>query len=142
MEAGDVGRIRSGEKRVNEAANPTVVRHVEVRNKAGLHARPATMLAMKAKEYDAEIELVLQAVPEDHHLEAGTRADAKNSIELISLGARPVRRSRSRPPAARPRPPPPPSPSSSTAASAWKTISVLAGGCAPRSHDGSAVVPP
>ena len=64
-----------------------VVRRVEVRNRAGLHARPATMLSMKAKEFEAEVELVLAEVPADHHLDAGTRADAKNSIELISLGA-------------------------------------------------------
>jgi phosphotransferase system HPr (HPr) family protein len=64
-----------------------VVRRVQVRNKAGLHARPAMMLSMQAKTYESEIELVLADVPADHHLEAGTRADAKNSIELISLGA-------------------------------------------------------
>lgn len=64
-----------------------VVREVRVLNKAGLHARPAMMLSMEAKEYASEIELVLAEVPPDHHLEAGTRADAKNSIELISLGA-------------------------------------------------------
>lgn len=64
-----------------------VKRRVEVFNKAGLHARPATMIAIKAKEFASEVELVLASVPEDHHLEAGTRADAKNSIELISLGA-------------------------------------------------------
>ena len=64
-----------------------VVRRVQVLNKAGLHARPAMMLSMEAKEYASEIELVLAEAPPDHHLEAGTRADAKNSIELISLGA-------------------------------------------------------
>jgi phosphocarrier protein len=64
-----------------------VVRRVAVRNRAGLHARPATMIAMKAKEFTAVVELVLVSVPADHHLEAGTRVDAKNSIELISLGA-------------------------------------------------------
>ena len=64
-----------------------VQRRVQVHNKAGLHARPATMIAMKAKEFASEVELVLDSVPEDHHLEPGTRADAKNSIELISLGA-------------------------------------------------------
>jgi phosphotransferase system HPr (HPr) family protein len=68
-------------------AGDPVVRRVEVLNRAGLHARPATMLAIKAKEYDSEVELVLVTVPADHHLDPGTRADAKNSIELISLGA-------------------------------------------------------
>ncbi|MDF1702639.1 MAG: HPr family phosphocarrier protein [Planctomycetota bacterium] len=72
---------------MSEAAADPIIRRVEVRNRAGLHARPATMLSLKAKEYDAEVELVLVEVPDNHHLEAGTRADAKNSIELISLGA-------------------------------------------------------
>ena len=45
------------------------------------------MIAIKAKEFVCEVELVLVTVPDDHHLEPGTRADAKNSIELISLGA-------------------------------------------------------
>jgi len=68
-------------------ATEPVQRRVEVRNKAGLHARPATMIAIKAKEFACDVELVLVDVPADHHLEPGTRADAKNSIELISLGA-------------------------------------------------------
>ena len=72
---------------MSESTTDPVVRRVEVRNRAGLHARPATMLSMKAKEFEAEVELVLADVPEGHHLESGTRADAKNSPELISLGA-------------------------------------------------------
>jgi phosphocarrier protein NPr len=72
---------------VSEATTQPVVRRVQVRNKAGLHARPAMILSLAAKEYEAAIDLVLAAVPADHHLEQGTRADAKNSIELISLGA-------------------------------------------------------
>lgn len=72
---------------MSESTTDPVVRRVEVRNRAGLHARPATMLSLKAKEYEAEVELVLADVPAGHHLEPGTRADAKNSIELISLGA-------------------------------------------------------
>ncbi|MDA1194841.1 MAG: HPr family phosphocarrier protein [Planctomycetota bacterium] len=71
----------------SSASSQPVVRRVEVRNRAGLHARPATMLSMKAKQFQCEVELVLVTVPNGHHLEAGTRADAKNSIELISLGA-------------------------------------------------------
>jgi phosphotransferase system HPr (HPr) family protein len=65
-----------------------VVRRVEVRNRAGLHTRPAAILSAEAKKYAAaEIELVLVAAPDDHHLEAGARADAKSIVELISLGA-------------------------------------------------------
>ncbi len=79
-----------GESESLDTSGPTtepVQRRVEVFNKAGLHARPATMIAIKAKEFASDVELVLASVPEDHHLEPGTRADAKNSIELISLGA-------------------------------------------------------
>ena len=72
---------------MSESTTDPIVQRVEVLNRAGLHARPATMLSMKAKEFAAEIELVLADVPAGHHLDAGTRADAKNSIELISLGA-------------------------------------------------------
>jgi phosphotransferase system HPr (HPr) family protein len=64
-----------------------VTRRVRVLNRAGLHARPAMIVSMEAKAYAADVELVLRDVPGDHHLEVGTRADAKNSIELISLGA-------------------------------------------------------
>lgn len=72
---------------VSEATTEPQVRRVTVRNKAGLHARPAMILSLEAKQYESEIDLVLAEVPADHHLERGTRADAKNSIELISLGA-------------------------------------------------------
>lgn len=72
---------------VDGSTADAVIRRVTVLNKAGLHARPAMILSMEAKNFEAEVELVLQGVPADHHLEAGTRADAKNSIELISLGA-------------------------------------------------------
>lgn len=72
---------------MSESTTGPVVRRVEVRNRSGLHARPATMISMRAKDFDADVELVLADVPAGHHLEAGTRADAKNSIELISLGA-------------------------------------------------------
>jgi len=81
------GRINMDDSHMSGPVTDPVVRRVQVRNKAGLHARPAMMLSMEAKEYASEIELVLADVPPDHHLEAGTRADAKNSIELISLGA-------------------------------------------------------
>jgi len=64
-----------------------VSRRVEVLNKAGLHARPAMMLSMEAKRFECAIELVLPCALPGHHLVAGSRADAKNSIELISLGA-------------------------------------------------------
>ncbi len=77
---------QEGESMSQPVTEP-VQRRVEILNRAGLHARPATMIAIKAKEFECEIELILATVPEDHHLEAGTRADAKNSIELISLGA-------------------------------------------------------
>jgi phosphotransferase system HPr (HPr) family protein len=72
---------------VSDLENQLIVRRVEVRNAAGLHARPAMMVSMEAKRFQCEIEFVLTTVPSGHHLDEGTRADAKNSIELISLGA-------------------------------------------------------
>jgi phosphotransferase system HPr (HPr) family protein len=72
---------------MSDQVTDPVVRRVQVRNKAGLHARPAMMLSMEAKAYASDIELVLADVPTDHHLEIGTRADGRNSIELMSLGA-------------------------------------------------------
>ena len=85
--AGSAHKIRKAEQAMSGSVTDPVVRRVQVQNKAGLHARPAMMLSMAAKEFASEIELVLADVPPDHHLEVGTRADAKNSIELISLGA-------------------------------------------------------
>ena len=79
--------VEGSDDKVSGPVTDPVTRRVQVRNKAGLHARPAMMLSMEAKEFESEIELVLSEVPDDHHLEPGTRADAKNSIELISLGA-------------------------------------------------------
>ena len=76
-----------GDASVSDPGNTVVVRRVEVGNAAGLHARPAMMLSMEAKRFESEIEFVLTSVPPGHHLDEGTRADAKNSIELISLGA-------------------------------------------------------
>ena len=64
-----------------------IVRRVHVRNKAGLHARPAGMLSVEAKKYESEIEVVLADVPADHHIQMGPRVDAKNIIELLGLGA-------------------------------------------------------
>lgn len=81
----------SSESGTPEAGAPgaadAIKRRVTVLNKAGLHARPAMIISMEAKKYDADLELILQDVPADHHLELGTPVDAKNSIELISLGA-------------------------------------------------------
>ncbi len=83
----DVTCPMAGDASVSDLDNKRVVRRVEVRNAAGLHARPAMMLSMEAKRFQCEIEFVLITVPPGHHLDRGTRADAKNSIELISLGA-------------------------------------------------------
>ncbi len=82
----DAGSPEAGTPEADAAAGG-VTRRVTVLNKAGLHARPAMIVSMEAKKFAAEVELVLQSVPSDHHLEPGTPVDAKNSIELISLGA-------------------------------------------------------
>jgi len=85
----EAGRPEAGtpEAGTAQSADGAVTRRVTVLNKAGLHARPAMIISMEAKKHAADIELVLQSVPADHHLEPGTPVDAKNSIELISLGA-------------------------------------------------------
>ena len=65
----------------------TVKRRVEVLNEAGLHARPAAVLAEHAKSFDAEIVLVLAHVPEDLGVELGTRVDAKSVMDVLFLAA-------------------------------------------------------
>ena len=52
-------------------------RHV-VGDKNGLHARPAGMLAKKAKEFESEIKIKA----------AGKEADGKRLLSLMSLGAK------------------------------------------------------
>ena len=62
-------------------------RSVTVLNEAGLHARPAAVLAQCAQGFEAEVALVLETVPEDLGVEPGTRIDAKSVMEVLFLAA-------------------------------------------------------
>jgi phosphocarrier protein len=55
----------------------TVTREVVVINAAGLHARPADLLAREARKWRSRIELVNDA----------QRADGKSILELLTLAA-------------------------------------------------------
>lgn len=55
----------------------TVSREVVVSNAAGLHARPADLLAREARKWQSRIELVNDA----------QRADGKSILELLTLAA-------------------------------------------------------
>ncbi|MCE9632212.1 MAG: HPr family phosphocarrier protein [Planctomycetia bacterium] len=55
----------------------TVSREVVVINAAGLHARPADLLAREARKWQSRIELVNDA----------QRADGKSILELLTLAA-------------------------------------------------------
>lgn len=50
----------------------------EVKDPMGFHARPASMLFMKARQFDCQIELAAK----------GETADGKNLLALMSLGVR------------------------------------------------------
>ena len=63
------------------------VRRVEVRNPPGLHARPASVLAAKAQEFDSDITLILAENATGGGIEVGTRVDAKSVLDVIVLGA-------------------------------------------------------
>jgi len=65
----------------------TIRRSVEVLNEAGLHARPAAVLAQCAQRFRADIALVLNSVPEDLGVEIGTSIDAKSVMEVLFLAA-------------------------------------------------------
>lgn len=60
-----------------ELREETVTREVVVANAAGLHARPADLLAREARKWSSRIELVNDA----------QRADGKSILELLTLAA-------------------------------------------------------
>ena len=64
-----------------------VRRRVEVVNLQGLHARPAALLAQRARAFSCELALVLVAAPEGSGAEPGTRVDARNVLDLMFLAA-------------------------------------------------------
>ena len=62
-------------------------RRVVVRHDGGLHARPASRVARRASEFESEIALVLVKTPIQMSTPAGTRADAKNIMDVMLLAA-------------------------------------------------------
>lgn len=66
---------------------PEARRRVRIVNAKGVHARPAAMLATRAKGFRADLQLTLVEVPEGGGAEAGTRVDAKDVLEIMFLGA-------------------------------------------------------
>ncbi len=72
---------------VPPTTNEPVVRRVTVRNLPGLHARPASVLAARARTFQADLELVLVDAGSGQSSEVGTRVDAKSILDVIVLGA-------------------------------------------------------
>ena len=58
-------------------AQDSAERVVVLKNKYGLHARPATLIAQTAKPFNCEISLAKE----------GTRVDAKSIFDLLTLNA-------------------------------------------------------
>jgi phosphocarrier protein NPr len=62
-----------------------VRQRVSVLNEQGLHARPAVVLAERARQFTAEVVLVsIEGAGE-----SGQRVDAKNAVDVLLLGASP-----------------------------------------------------
>ena len=68
-------------------SNHVVRVRVEVKNEKGLHARPATLVAQRAREFQAEVVLVLVESPVHISTPPGQRADAKNIMDVMFLAA-------------------------------------------------------
>lgn len=64
-------------------------RRVQVVNEKGVHARPAAMLATRAKRFASQLAITLVEIPDGGGAEAGTRVDAKDVLEIMFLGAPP-----------------------------------------------------
>lgn len=69
----DVNPLQFAEFKMEEALSKEVC----VRNKLGLHARPAAMLAKEAAKFDSEIWLSMES----------NEADAKSVLDILSLAA-------------------------------------------------------
>lgn len=72
---------------MDSSLSNTVRRRVTVLNEAGLHARPAAVLAECARGFESEVALELAAVPEDMGVAIGTRVDAKSVMDVLFLAA-------------------------------------------------------
>ncbi len=66
---------------------PSCRRRVTIVNPMGLHARPASMIQQRAGRHASEVMLTLVSAPEGAGGEPGARADAKQVLELMFLGA-------------------------------------------------------
>jgi phosphotransferase system HPr (HPr) family protein len=62
-------------------------RRVTVVNAKGIHARPAAMLASRAKGFVCSLALVMLEAPGGEGAEPGTRVDAKDVLDIMFLGA-------------------------------------------------------
>jgi phosphotransferase system HPr (HPr) family protein len=67
------------------SASEPVRRRVTVLNAQGLHARPAVVLAERARQFSSDVALVSV----EGTGEAGTSVDAKNAVDVLLLGAPP-----------------------------------------------------
>ena len=56
---------------------PRITRVVVIKNKQGLHARPAEKMVRTAQTFEAKVELIRD----------DRRVDARNMIDLLTLGA-------------------------------------------------------
>ena len=77
----------AGSHPVTEGSDQVVRARVEVVYEHGLHVRPASALVQRAQEFQSDVSLVLVSSPVEISTPPGTRADAKNIIDLIFLGA-------------------------------------------------------
>lgn len=72
---------------IPSADAPVARARVEIRYERGLHARPATLIAERARRFHADVTLVLLRSPIEISTPPGTRADAKNVMDIMFLAA-------------------------------------------------------
>jgi phosphocarrier protein len=72
---------------VTDARSDSVRTRVQVTHDGGLHARPASRVAKCASEFRSDIHLILLSTPIEMSTPAGTRADAKNIMDIMLLAA-------------------------------------------------------
>lgn len=72
---------------MTEGSDQVVRARVTMGYERGMHARPALLLAQRAREFQADIALVLVSCPVEISTPAGTRADAKSMLDLMFLQA-------------------------------------------------------
>lgn len=76
-----------GSQPVTESSDQVVRARVTMGYERGMHARPALLLAQRAREFQADVALVLVSCPVDISTPPGTRADAKSMLDLMFLQA-------------------------------------------------------